>query len=64
MLEGEITHLINEEKCGIVGNWTCFSFLQNVSPLIQEASSVLTGGEFAGFQTLCGSVLSELLRTV
>ena len=41
-----------------------FQFLEGVSPLIQKASSVLTNWRgVAGFQTLCGSVLKEALRT-
>ena len=37
-------------------------FLEDVSPLIQEASSVLTTWRgVAGFKTLCGSVLTKSL---
>ena len=53
----------NSNSC-FVGNWTCFQFVKDVSPLIQEASSVVTNWRgVAGFQTLCGNVLTELLGT-
>ena len=40
-----------------------FQFLEDVSPLTQEASSVLTNWRgVAGFYTLRGSVLTESLR--
>ena len=35
-------------KCCIVGNWTCFSFLGDVWPLVQEASSLLTNWRGVG----------------
>ena len=39
-----------------------FQFLEDISPLIQEASLVLTHWRgVAGFQTLRGSVLAESL---
>ena len=40
-----------------------FQFLKDVSPLIQEASSVLTNWSgVAGLEILCRSVLTEPLR--
>ena len=47
------------------GQRDLFQFLEDVSPLTQEASSVLTIWKgVAGFETLCGSVLTESLRTL
>ena len=34
--------LFSYSECCIVGNWLCFIVFEDVSPLIQEASSVLT----------------------
>ena len=47
------------------GQRDLFQFLEDVSPLTQEASSVLTIWKgVAGFETLCESVLTESLRTL
>ena len=41
-----------------------FHFLEDVSPVIQKASSALTNRRgVAGFLNLCGSVLAAMLRT-
>ena len=41
-----------------------FQVLEDISHIIQEASSVLTNWRgVAGFKTMCGSVLTELFRT-
>ena len=52
-------------KCCIMGNYGMFQFVEDVSPLIQEASSVLTNWRrwVAGLWTLCRSILTESLRT-
>ena len=49
-------------ECYVVDSWTCR--IQDVSPLMQEDSSVLTNWRrVAGFESLCRSLLTESLRS-